>query len=119
MTISALRGRNLAKVLPRALELADRRAARARTPELNRILGDAVERNPPPSRRGRRLRLYYAAQVGEAPPRIAIQVNDRTLISRDWAYYLENRFRDALDLDGIPVVIDLVPRRRQRRRGQV
>jgi GTP-binding protein len=118
LTISALHGRNLAKVLPRALDLADRRAARARTPELNRILGEAVERNPPPSRRGRRLRLYYAAQVGEAPPRIAIQVNDRTLISRDWAYYLENRFRDALGLDGIPLVIDLVPRRRQRRHGQ-
>ncbi|KAA0273049.1 MAG: ribosome biogenesis GTPase Der, partial [Acidobacteria bacterium] len=83
ITISALRGRNLAKVLPKALELADRRAARARTPELNRILADAVERNPPPARRGKRLRLYYAAQVGEAPPRIAIQVNDRTLVSRD------------------------------------
>jgi GTP-binding protein len=119
ITISALHGRNLAKVLPKALELADRRAARARTPELNRILAEAVERNPPPARRGKRLRLYYAAQVGEAPPRIAIQVNDRTLISRDWAYYLENRFRDALGLEGVPLVIDLVPRRRHRRGGQV
>jgi GTP-binding protein len=119
MTISALRGRNLAKVLPKALELADRRAARARTPELNRILADAVERNPPPARRGKRLRLYYAAQVGDAPPRIAIQVNDRTLISRDWAYYLENRFRDALGLEGVPLVIDLTPRQRHRRGGQV
>ncbi|HET6831357.1 MAG TPA: ribosome biogenesis GTPase Der [Solirubrobacterales bacterium] len=119
ITISALHGRNLQKVLPQALALADRRASRARTPELNRILGEAVERNPPPSRRGKRLRLYYAAQVGDAPPRIAIQVNDRTLISRDWAYYLENRFRDALGLDGVPLVIDLVPRQRQRRAGQV
>lgn len=119
ITISALRGRNLAKVLPKALELADRRSARARTPELNRILAEAVERNPPPARRGKRLRLYYAAQVGEAPPRIAIQVNDRTLISRDWAYYLENRFRDALGLEGVPLLIDLTPRRRHRRRGQV
>lgn len=119
ITISALRGRNLAKVLPKALELADRRAARARTPELNRILADAVERNPPPARRGKRLRLYYAAQVGEAPPRIAIQVNDRTLVSRDWAYYLENRFREALGLEGVPLLIDLTPRRRRRRRGQV
>jgi GTP-binding protein len=119
ITISALRGRNLAKVLPKALELADRRAARARTPELNRVLAEAVERNPPPARRGKRLRLYYAAQVGEAPPRIAIQVNDRTLISRDWAYYLENRFRDALGLEGVPLVIDLTPRRRHRRGGQV
>jgi GTP-binding protein len=113
ITISALRGRNLQKVLPKALELADRRAARARTPELNRILAEAVDRNPPPSKRGKRLRLYYAAQVGDAPPRIAIQVNDRMLINRDWSYYLENRIRSALGLDGVPLIIDFVPRRRR------
>ena len=117
ITISALRGRNLQKVLPKAINLVDRRASRARTPELNRILADAVERNPPPSRRGRRLRLYYAAQVGDAPPRIAIQVNDRTLVNRDWSYYLENRIREALGLDGVPLIIDLVPRRRDRDSG--
>ena len=113
ITISALRGRNLQKVLPKALELAGRRAARARTPELNRILAEAVDRNPPPSKRGKRLRLYYAAQVGDAPPRIAIQVNDRMLINRDWSYYLENRLRSALGLDGVPLIIDFVPRRRR------
>lgn len=114
ITLSALRGRNLAKVLPKALELADRRAARARTPELNRLLADAVARNPPPSKRGRQLRLLYAAQIGDAPPRLAIQVNDRTLITRDWAYYLENFLRAALGLEGIPLIIDFVPRRRTR-----
>ena len=117
ITISALRGRNLQKVLPKALELVDRRAARARTPELNKILAAAVERNPPPSKRGRRLRLYYAAQVGDAPPRIAIQVNDRLLINRDWSYYLENHIREALGLDGVPLIIDFVPRRRDRDAG--
>jgi len=114
ITLSALRGRNVRKVLPKALELADRRAGRAPTPQLNRILAAAVERLPPPSKRGRRLRLYYVAQVGDAPPRLAIQVNDRTLISRDWAYYLENHLREALGLEGIPLVIDFVPRRRAR-----
>lgn len=114
ITLSALRGRNLQKVLPKAFELADRRASRARTPDLNRILSAAVERLPPPSKRGRRLRLYYAAQVGDAPPRIAIQVNDRTLISRDWSYYLENSLRESLGLDGVPLIIDFVPRKRDR-----
>ena len=113
ITLSALRGRNVAKVLPTALELADRRASRVRTPELNRIMAEAVERVPPPSKRGRRLRTYYAAQVGDAPPRIAIQVNDRMLISRDWALYLENHLRAALGMDGVPLVIDFVPRRRR------
>ena len=61
-----------------------------------------VADRPPPQRHGRRLRLYYAAQVGRRPPRFAIQVNDRELINRDWAFHLENRLRDAYGLAGRP-----------------
>ncbi len=114
ITCSALRGRNVPKLLPKALELADRAAERIPTPELNRFVNDAVAKTPPPSRRGRRLRLYYAAQVEESPPRIAIQVNDRRLIVRDWAYHLENRLRETYALEGVPLVIDYVPRKRDR-----
>jgi len=109
VTCSATRGRNVHNLLPKALELADRAGERIPTPELNRFVADVVAKTPPPSRRGRRLRLYYAAQVGERPPRIAIQVNDRKLIVRDWAYHLENRLRDTYGLEGIPLVIDFVP----------
>ena len=114
ITCSTTQPRNLHKLLPKAVELADRRAARLRTSDLNRFLSDAVARNPPPSRHGRRLRAYYAAQVGESPPRFAVQVNDRKLISRDWAYYLENVLRDRYGLQGVPLVIDFVPRQRDR-----
>ncbi|HEX6665605.1 MAG TPA: ribosome biogenesis GTPase Der [Solirubrobacterales bacterium] len=109
ITCSATRGRNVPALIPRALQLADRAAERIPTPALNRFVGDVVAKNPPPSRRGRRLRLYYAAQVGERPPRIAIQVNDRKLIVRDWAYHLENRMRETYELEGVPLVIDFVP----------
>ncbi len=115
ITCSAQRGRNVATLLPRALQLADRAAERIPTPELNRFVADVVARTPPPSKRGKRLRLYYAAQVGERPPRIAIQVNDRRLISRDWAYHLENRLREAYALEGVPLVIDFVPASGRRR----
>jgi GTP-binding protein len=115
VTCSATRGRNVANLLPRALELADKAAERIPTPELNRFVSDVVARTPPPARRGRRLRLYYAAQVGESPPRIAIQVNDRKLITRDWAYHLENRLREAYGLEGVPLVIDFVPHSGRRR----
>ena len=103
------RGRNVPALLPRALQLADRAGERIPTPELNRFVADVVAKHPPPSRRGRRLRLYYAAQVGERPPRIAIQVNDRKLITRDWAYHLENRMRETYSLEGVPLVIDFIP----------
>ncbi|MET0305185.1 MAG: ribosome biogenesis GTPase Der [Solirubrobacterales bacterium] len=115
VTASALYGRNVAKVLPKALQLADRAAERIPTPELNRFVSDVVATTPPPSRRGRRLRLYYTAQIGERPPRFAIQVNDRKLIVRDWAYHLENRMRETYGLEGIPLIIDFVPHTGRRR----
>ena len=117
VTTSALAPRNVGKLLDKAIELTDRRADRVPTPELNRVVADAVARRPPPAKRGRRLRLLYAAQVGRRPPRIAIQVNDRRLITRDWAYYLENRLRERYGLEGVPLIIDFVPRQGSRRRG--
>lgn len=110
ITTSALKGRNVGKLLATAIELADRRAERIPTPKLNRFVDEVVARRQPPSKRGKRLRLYYAAQVGTSPPRIAIQVNDRRLITQDWAYYLENRMREHYALEGVPLIIDFVPK---------
>jgi GTP-binding protein len=110
LTASATTGRNVPKLLEQAVALADRRAERIPTPELNRFVQEVVAKTPPPARRGRRLGLLYAAQVGRRPPRIAIQVNDRRLIVRDWAYHLENRLRERYGLEGVPLVIDFVQR---------
>jgi GTP-binding protein len=118
MTCSARTRRGAEDVLRRALELADRSGERVPTGQLNRIVSGVVSQRPPPARHGRRLRLYYAAQVGRRPPRFAIQVNDRKLLTRDWAYFLENRLRDALGLEGVPLVIDFVPRKRDRTRSE-
>ncbi len=115
ITASAINGRNVTKLLDTAIELADRRAERIATPKLNRFIAEVVATHSPPAKRGKRLRLYYAAQVTAAPPRIAIQVNDRRLITRDWAYYLENRLREEYALEGIPLVIDYVPKGSERR----
>jgi GTP-binding protein len=120
MTCSALTGRNVTKLLERAVELADKRASRIPTSDLNRFVADVMASTPPPSRHGKRLRIYYAAQVGRRPPRFAVQVNERRLISRDWAYHFENRLREAYSLEGIPLVIDFVPHtRRQRPRSGI
>ena len=110
---SALTGRGVTRLIERAIALADKRAERLPTPELNRFVGDVVAQRSPPQKRGKRLRLYYTAQIGTRPPRFAIQVNDRRLITRDWAYSLENRFREHYGLEGVPVIIDFVPKRRR------
>ena len=117
ITSSALTGRNVATVLREAIRLAHRAAERIATPELNRFVSGVLADRPPPQRHGRRLRIYYAAQVGRRPPRFALQVNDRRLINRDWAFHLENRLRDAYDLQGVPLVIDYVPRKGRRNRS--
>lgn len=115
LACSALTGRGVERVLRHAIVLADRTGERISTPELNRFINSVVARNPPPSHAGKRLRLYYGAQVGRRPPRFAIQVNDRKLIKRDWAFHLENRLREAYSLQGVPLVIDYVPKGARRR----
>jgi GTPase len=114
IAISAKTGRGLRRLVAEALDVADRAAARVPTPELNRFLGDLQAARQPPAVRGKRLRMYYMAQFETSPPRFAVQVNDRGLVKRDYAYFLENRLRERFGLEGVPLVIDFKPRARDR-----
>ncbi len=102
MAVSAKTGRGLKRLIAEALEIADRSAEQIQTAKLNRFIADVQAVRQAPARRGRRLKIYYAAQFGISPPRIAIQVNDRSLIARDYAYFIENRMRDEFGLQGVP-----------------
>jgi GTP-binding protein len=118
MTISATSGRNVERTLAEVSGLASRLRGRIPTPELNRFIGDLVQTRQPPAKQGHRLKLLYAAQTGERPPRFSIQVNSRTRVTRDYAYFIENRLRERYRLEGIPVIIDFVERgTRRRHRG--
>jgi GTP-binding protein len=117
LTASAKTGRHVERLLVEATALADRRATRIPTPQLNRFLSDVVAARQPPagaSRRARggpqRLKLLFMTQTAERPPRFSIQVNSRAKITRDYAYYVENRLRERYHLEGIPVIIDFVER---------
>ena len=106
MAVSAKTGRGLRRLTAESLAIADRAAERVSTPELNRFLGDLQGIRQPPATRGKRLKMYYMAQFETAPPRFAVQVNDRSLIKRDYAYFLENQLRERFALEGVPLVID-------------
>ena len=106
MAVSAETGRGMKRLMAEALWLADRSAQWIPTPELNRFLGDLQALREPPAVRGKRLRMYYMAQYETNPPRFAIQVNNRGLVTRDYAYFLENRLRERYKLEGVPLVID-------------
>jgi GTPase len=115
LTVSAKTGRHVARLLNEAITLGDRVSGRIPTPELNRFLAETVQARQPPvgTRRGaggHRLKLIYMAQIDERPPRFAIQVNSRTRVTRDYAYFLENRLRARYGMDGVPLIIDFVER---------
>jgi GTP-binding protein len=118
LTASALTGRNVHRLLGEVLALGDRMSGRIPTPELNRFLGEAVQARQPPAKQGHRLKLLYAAQIGERPPRFAFQVNSRTRVTRDYAYFLENRLRARFGMDGVPLIIDFVERKSRRSDGR-
>jgi GTPase len=116
LTASAVTGRNVTRLLVEAVALADRARGRIATAELNRFLSEVTSERQPPAVRGRRLRLYYATQVETGPPRFRVYANDRRLITRDYAYFLENRLRRRYRLEGVPLVIDFADRDRSSRR---
>jgi GTP-binding protein len=118
MTASALTGRNVHRLLTEVLALGDRMSGRIPTPELNRFIGEVVQARQPPAKQGHRLKLLYAAQIGERPPRFAIQVNSRQRVTRDYAYFLENRMRARFGMDGVPLIIDFVERKSRRSEGR-
>jgi GTP-binding protein len=106
VTVSALSGRGVRRVVAKALDLADRARERIPTSELNRFLADVQSARQPPNVRGKRLRMIYMTQYDVRPPRFAIQVNDRSRLTRDYGYFVENRLRARYGLEGVPLVID-------------
>jgi GTP-binding protein len=121
LTASAKTGRHVERLLVEAVALADRRASRIPTPQLNRFLSEVVAARQPPSGTGpaaHRLRLRFMAQTGERPPRFSVQVNSRARMTRDYAYYLENRLRERHHFEGIPLIIDFVERSERRTHGR-
>jgi len=109
ITISALTGQGVERVLPTALEVVGQRRTRVPTNELNRLLREAFQDRPPPSFKGRRLVLRYATQAGSETPTIVLFVNDVNLLHFGYRRYLENRLRERFGFAGNPLRIVLRP----------
>jgi GTP-binding protein len=110
VAVSSKTGRGIERLLDGIEKLYDKHTSRIPTPELNRFLGELREARQPPSRNGKRLNLLYGTQIGTRPPRFRLSVNDPSLITRDYGYWVENQFRDRFELEGTPVTIDFVKR---------
>jgi GTPase len=107
---SAKSGRGISRMLDRIGGLYEKHVRRIPTPELNRFVAELSAAREPPSRRAKRLNVLYATQTGTRPPRFRFFVNDPTLITRDYGYWVENQLRERFEMQGVPVSIDFVRR---------
>jgi GTPase len=114
LTVSAKTGRNVQRLLNEAIVLGDRMHNRIPTPQLNRFLAEVTQERQPPAKQGHRLKLLYMAQFQTSPPRFSVQVNSRNRVTRDYAYFIENRLRSRFAMDGVPVIIDFHERKQRR-----
>ena len=103
--ISAKTGRGVKALMRAAFAVQHSAIARVSTPELTRLMETIVAANPPPMVAGRRAKLRYAHQGGHVPPTIVIHGTQVDGLPANYLRYLENSFREALDLAGTPVRI--------------
>lgn len=103
--VSAKSGQRVDKILELARESYENSCRRITTGALNDLIGDAIRTTEPPSKNGRRLKIYYTTQDDVQPPRFIVFVNDAELVHFSYKRYLENVIRRSYDFSGTPVRI--------------
>ena len=98
--VSALKKQRIQTILPMIDDVHDASVLRIQTNVLNEVLMDAQLLTPPPTHKGKRLKIYYASQVAVAPPTIVLFVNDPELLHFSYKRFLENSLREAFGFQG-------------------
>ncbi|HOA42644.1 MAG TPA: ribosome biogenesis GTPase Der [Bacillota bacterium] len=101
--ISVLQQQRLDRVMELAKAVSENRAKRIPTGQLNSLIIDATMMRQPPSDKGKRLKIYYAAQIGVKPPLFSFRVNSRELMHFSYSRYLENKIREGFDFQGTSI----------------
>lgn len=102
---SALNGKRVDKLFPLIDMVYENVNLRIKTNVLNEVIIDAQLSNPPKTHNGKRLKIYYASQVGVAPCVIVLFVNDPELLHFSYERYIENKLREAFGFEGVPIRI--------------
>ena len=101
--ISAKFGQRTNKVLPAALAVAAERTRRISTGQLNKLVKEATNAHPPPSKPGKWVKFLYATQAETSPPTFVFFVNDAEAVHFSYKRYLENQLREAFGFEGTPI----------------
>jgi len=103
--LSALTKKRIHTLMPEIIKCYENSHKEIKTNLLNDVINDAYALNLPPSYKGKRLKIYFSSQASICPPTFNIQVNSKGLIHFSYERYLENKIREAFDLDGTPIVL--------------
>ena len=100
---SALTGQRIHRITELVKYVADQQSMRIQTSVLNELIRDAVSVNPPPSHRGKQLKIFFMTQADIQPPKFIIFVNDPELMHFSYLRFLENRLRESFGFEGTPL----------------
>jgi len=105
--ISAKTGRNVEKIFDIVKQVHSDSLLRIPTHQLNKFVGDSMQKIHPPMINGKRLRVYYMAQVSVQPPKFVLFVNFANLMTEAYRKYLYNQFREKYAFTGVPILLYL------------
>lgn len=100
MFVSALTKQRTHKIIDLVRDVQIQRSVRIPTGALNDVLNDAIYKHQPPSKKGKRLKIYYGTQVDVQPPTFALFVNDPELCHFTYKRYLSNKLREHFAFEG-------------------
>ena len=101
--VSALTGQRVSQILPLAIQIQEERTTRLNTSQINNLIRQATARQSPPTKWGKKLRIYYGTQTGISPPTFVFFVNDPRLVHFGYRRYLENQIRRRFKFEGTPL----------------
>ncbi len=108
---SALQRKNIEECLDEAIKVFEEAGKSIQTKALNKVIERLQEKQSHPIVKGKRFKIYFAAQTGQRPPVFTFFVNDRTRMQNTYKHYLESRLRDAFGFAGVPLRFELKNRR--------
>jgi GTP-binding protein len=103
VTLSSLTGQNVHKLVPLMLDVFEEYEKRVPTGELNRLFEGILEHHPPPSDRGRPIKLYFIQQAQVAPPLFVVSANSPEGVHVTYRRYLANQLRETFGYRGVPI----------------
>lgn len=115
ISISAKDKQRINRLLDTAIMLKEKAAKRIDTPTLNRVLANIKSKGSIPQL-GEKIRVYYAVQIDTVPPQFKFFVNNAEFFRKDVVRYFEKALQKAFDLEGLPVIIHIEGKKRDKNR---